>query len=147
MGADSDDEALSWAGETDPTHVRAPKPGDTDPKRSADGTTAGAAATDATDDAQSSLNPVMLVVFGILAGIYLLYATGWVLVGLTGRVPVQGAFFGIMYQVGEALAVASPFFWAGAVWLRVKRPAWRMLWLLIGVLVLAPWPFIFGGMG
>jgi hypothetical protein len=62
-------------------------------------------------------------------------------------VPVQGAFFGVMYQVGVALAIASPFLWAIAVWLRVKSQAPRMLWLFVGVLVLAPWPFIMGGLG
>ncbi len=136
MDADPDEEALRWSGETDPTHVAAPVP----PKP------ALSAATTAGGE-RAPLHPVALIVFGVLAGVYLLYAVGWVIIGFTGGVPVQGVFFSIMYQVGEALAIASPFLWAGAVWLRVKRPALRMLWLFVGVVVLAPWPFIIGGLG
>lgn len=134
MAADPDEEALSWSGDTDPTHVGAP-------------VSASATSTAAAEDDRKPLNPVTLIVFGVLAGVYLLYAVGWVIVGFSGRVPVQGTFFSIMYQVGEALAIASPFLWVAAVWLRVKRPAWRMLWLFVGVVVLAPWPFIIGGLG
>lgn len=136
MGADPDEEALSWSGETDPTHVAAPAPVTQAPKAAA---VAGGE--------RAPLNPVALVVFGILAGVYLLYAVGWVIFGFSSAIPVQGVFFGIMYQVGVALAIASPFLWAAAVWLRVKRPALRMLWLFVGVAVLAPWPFIVGGLG
>jgi hypothetical protein len=132
MGADPDEEALSWSGETDPTHVAAPA-------------TPKASTVAASEEAP--LNPAALVVFGILAGVYLLYAVGWVIFGFSSGVPVQGVFFGIMYQVGVALAIASPFLWAAAVRLRVKGPATRILWLLVGVGVLAPWPFIIGGLG
>lgn len=139
MGADPDEEALSWSGETDPTHVAAPAPLTVAKATTASGSTAA--------EAKAGLSPVVLIVFGVLAGVYLLYAVGWAISGFTSGVPVQGVFFGIMYQVGEALAVASPFLWAAAVWLRVKSPTMRMLWLFVGVLVLAPWPFILGGLG
>lgn len=133
MVADPDEEALSWSGETDPTHVSAP----VSPEKAPGGS----------ERKPTALNPVVLIVLGILAGVYLLYAIGWTIIGFSGGVPVQGVFFGIMYQVGEALAIASPFLWFAAVWLRVKTPAWRVLWLFVGVLVLAPWPFIIGGLG
>ncbi len=142
MNADPDEDALSWSGETDPTHVAAPVAA---PNAATDAATSKTAVV--ADDERKPLNPMTLIVFGILAGVYLLYAVGWVIIGFSGRVPVQGVFFGIMYQVGQALAIASPFLWVAAVWLRVKRPAWRMLWLFIGVVVLAPWPFIIGGLG
>lgn len=139
MAADPDEEALSWSGETDPTHVAVPAT----PR-------SGGAARDktaqASEEASAQLNPAALVVFGILAGVYLLYAVGWGFFGFTSVVPVQGVFFGIMYQVGEALAVASPFLWAGAVWLGTKKTTWRLVWLFIGVLVLAPWPLLLLGM-
>lgn len=133
MVADPDEEALSWSGETDPTHVAAPVSSE---KASAD-----------SEGQPTALNPVVLIVLGILAGVYLLYAIGWTIVGFSGGVPVQGVFFGIMYQVGEALAIASPFLWFAAVWLRVKTLVWRVLWLFVGVVVLAPWPFIISGLG
>lgn len=135
MATDPDEEALSWSGETDPTHMSAPL------------ASVAAKAAPVPGNQEKSVNSAVLIGFGILAGVYLLYAAGWVFVGFSGRVPVQGVFFGIMYQVGEALAIASPFLWFAAVWLRVKNPVWRILWLLVGVVVLAPWPFIIGGLG
>jgi hypothetical protein len=134
MSKDPDEDALSWSGETDPTHVAAPAKA----KPQLAGTL---------DDRAEAANPVLLVVMGILAGVYLLYMVGWILFGFSTRVPVQGVFFAIMYQVGVALAIASPFLWAAATWLRVKNAALRLLWLFVGVLVLAPWPFIVGGLG
>lgn len=132
MGADPDEEALSWSGETDPTHIGAPAP---------------TAATSAVGDvvASKAQNPALLIVFGVLAGVYLLYAVGWGIDAFTHSVPVAGVFQIIMYQFGEFLSIASPFLWAGAVWLLLTKPGWRLLWLFVGVLVLAPWPFILGG--
>ncbi|MBB5632585.1 hypothetical protein BKA04_000808 [Cryobacterium mesophilum] len=133
MAADPDEEALSWSGETDPTHVGAPS--------AANATAAPALGGEARPGSSS----LLLVVFGILAGIYLLYAIGWGIHAFAHSVPVAGIFPVIMYQLGEFFSIASPFLWAGAVWLLVKRPAWRLLWLFVGVLLLAPWPFIVGG--
>lgn len=125
-----DDEALSWAGETDPTHVAARKP-----------VVADAAAVPA-PSGKPAMNSALLIVFGIIAGVYLLYAVGWGFYAFTTTVPVAGVFPIIMYQFGEFLAIVSPFLWAMGVWILVKKPVWRILWLFIGVLLLAPWPFI-----
>lgn len=134
MAADPDEEALSWSGETDPTHVGAPAPAK-----------ASSATPALPGDARPGSSSVLLIVFGILAGVYLLYAIGWGIHAFTHSVPVAGIFPVIMYQLGEFFSIASPFLWAGAIWLLVKRPAWRLLWLFVGVLLLAPWPFIVGG--
>lgn len=131
MGADPDEEALSWAGETDPSHVAAPK--------------AVVDAAEVTSAGPPPANSALLIVFGIFAGVYLLYAVGWGIHAFTHSVPVAGIFPIIMYQLGEFLAIVSPALWAGAVWLLVKKPVWRLLWLVVGVLLLAPWPFIVGG--
>ena len=127
---DEDDEALSWAGESDPTHVAAPK-----------SVVADAAAVSGRSD-KPAMNSALLIAFGIIAGVYLLYAVGWGFHGFTTTVPVAGVFPIIMYQFGEFLAIVSPFLWAMAVWILVKKPMWRILWLLIGVALLAPWPFV-----
>lgn len=129
MAADPDEEALSWAGETDPTHVAAP----------------ASVREDAAREAASGTGSALLVLYGIIAGVYLLYAVGWGVHAFTHSVPVAGVFPVIMYQLGEFLAIASPLLWAGAVWLLARRPFWRVLWLFVGVLLLAPWPFIAGG--
>ncbi|HEU4850137.1 MAG TPA: hypothetical protein VFS93_06980 [Terrimesophilobacter sp.] len=135
MGADPDDEALSWAGETDPTHVAAP----------ASARDAAKTSSPSNAEARTGLGSVLLIVFGILAGIYLLYAIGWGIHAFSHSVPVAGVFPVIMYQLGEFLAIVSPLLWAGAVWLLLRKPVWRLFWLFVGVVVLAPWPFILGG--
>lgn len=131
MGVDPDEEALSWAGETDPSHVAAPK--------------AVVEAEAAKPERASAASSALLIVFGIFAGVYLLYAVGWGIHAFTRSVPVAGVFPVIMYQFGEFLSIVSPILWAAAVWLLVKKPVWRVLWLSVGVLLLAPWPFIVGG--
>lgn len=135
MVADPDEEALSWSGETDPTHVAAPASEKGNPSTGS-------------SDVTPALSPVLLVVFGILAGVYLLYAVGWGIHAFTQPVPLEvtlaGVFPAIMYQLGEFFSIASPILWAGAVWLLVKKPAWRLLWLFVGVILLAPLPFIMG---
>ncbi len=131
MTADPDEEALSWSGETDPTHVGAPA-------------SAKAHPATALDDAADRSSPVFLVVLGILAGVYLLYAVGWGIHAFTTPARAVGTFSVIMYELGEFFSIASPFLWAVAVWFVTKKPVWRLLWIFIGVLVLAPWPFILG---
>jgi hypothetical protein len=51
-----------------------------------------------------------------------------------------------MYQFGEFLAIASPALWFGAVFLltRGRAPLVTVLWLVIGLVVLVPWPTLFG---
>ncbi|WP_193510398.1 hypothetical protein [Cryobacterium sp. BB736] len=125
MAVDPDDEALSWGDESDPSHAAAPSADAVE----ADGTASGSLA---------------LVAYGIFAGLYLLYTIGWVLASIRNPIPVGGILPVILYQFGEFLAIVSPALWAGsvAVFTRHKRPATRVVWLLIGALVLIPWPFI-----
>ena len=62
---------------------------------------------------------------------------------------VQASLFAeIMYQLGEFLAIASPVVWLGAVLLltRNARALTRIVWLLAGLVLVAPWPFILGGL-
>ena len=131
MAADPDEEGLSWSGETDPTHVAAPSP-------------ATRQLADDLDERADAANPVLLVVMGILAGVYLLYAVGWGIHSFTTPARAVGIFPVIMYQLGEFFSIASPFLWAAAVWLLTKKPAWRLMWLFVGVVLLAPWPFVLG---
>lgn len=131
MAADRDEEALSWSGETDSTHVAAPAP-------------ATRQLAGDLDERAAAANPVFLVVVGILAGVYLLYAIGWGIHAFTAPARAAGVFPVIMYQLGEFFSIASPFLWAIAVWLLTKKAGWRLLCLFVGVLLLAPWPFVLG---
>lgn len=130
MSRDPDDDALSWGDESDPTHIDAP-----------------AESQAVTDGAsEPSTSSTMLVIYGIFAGAYLLYIVGWI-IAVQGDTYTQASLFSeIMYQFGEFLAIASPAIWLGAVLMLTRggRVLARVLWLLVGLLLLAPWPFIVG---
>ena len=130
MTRDPDDEALSWGDETDPTHVDAP---------------IGERVPHDTSDAPATSSTV-LVIYGIFGGAYLLYIVGWIIAVQRDSYTQASLFSEIMYQFGEFLAIASPAIWLGAVLLltREGRVLARVLWLLAGLLLLAPWPFILG---
>jgi hypothetical protein len=141
--SDDDDEALSWAGDRDLTHVdgRAIEP---DPVDDGDAD-ANADDEDAVDqDAAPRTSSLLLVVYGVLAGIYLLYTLGWIT--SLEFLPMVDLFSGIMYQFGQFLAIASPALWfaAAVVLTRERKPVVRLLWIVLGLVVVAPWPFLLG---
>lgn len=131
MHEDSDEDALSWGDEADPTHVDAS--GETIVERSpGNGTQTGSA---------------LLIVYGVFGGGYLLYLVGWIIAVQRDILTLPTLLGEIMYQFGEFLAIASPALWLGAVLLltRERRPSIRLLWLTVGLLVVAPWPFFLAG--
>jgi purine-cytosine permease-like protein len=125
-----DDEGLSWGDETDPTHVDAPA----DERMPAE----------PADSPRTS--STMLVVYGVFGGAYLLYVVGWIIAVQRDTYSQASLFSEIMYQFGEFLAIASPAIWLGAVLLLTRdgRVLTRVLLLLVGLVLLAPWPFILG---
>jgi hypothetical protein len=131
---EKDDDALRWGDETDPTHVDAPA----EVRAKTEAGPTGAPATSST----------MLVVYGIFGGAYLLYLVGWIVAVQRDTITLPTLFAEIMYQFGEFLAIASPVIWIGAVFLLTsgRKPLVRLLWLLLGLLLVAPWPFILGGL-
>jgi len=173
MSAKQDNDALSWAGDDDPTLVAgdaaeatevsatsvASAPGELPEGWTRAGSTTRSAGSSAADagtthiatqqpgDAAEVVPPssVALVGMGVLGGIYLLYTVGW-FIG-TSRVgnPIVDPVGQFMFSLGAWLAVVAPLVWFAAVyWLTNDRPRIRVLWLLIGVVLLAPLPFIFG---
>jgi hypothetical protein len=164
MTSSRDDDALGWAGDDDPTLVSgnsttpetADAPAhaaDATPGTSAPGTDLpeGWAVTgspggyvDAPTDKVAMSSPA-LVGLGILAGVYLLYTIGWV-IGV-GRLtnPFSDPLAQFMFSLGTWLAIAAPAVWfASSYWLTRGRPRLRWTWLILGVLLLAPLPFIAG---
>ncbi|MHB1171453.1 MAG: hypothetical protein ACYCZY_02950 [Lacisediminihabitans sp.] len=127
MTVAGDDEALTWGDETDPTHVDAPTSTEVTEPEAVEGKAASSA---------------LLIVYGIFAGAYLLYAIGWIIAVQRNPVSFASLLPEIMYQLGEFLAIASPAIWFAAAFLltRGRRPAIRILWLLLGALALVPWP-------
>jgi len=135
MDVDSDEEALSWGTERDTTHVEAPE------------VPVAPAAPGDLAEPRTQISSALLIGYGVFAGAYVLFAAGWlVAVGhitltLVDILPV------FMYRLGEGFAVASPLLWFGGVLLltRGNRLRSRILLLLLGLLLVAPWPFILGG--
>ena len=147
MTADVDDEALTWQGDSDPSHVAAPAAEPKTPKKPKDVAPA-TTPTPASDNPRPATGSFLLVSYGILAGAYLIFTLGWIatIVGnpAAPNADVLGQF---MFRVTQGLAIASPALWYGAsfVLTRGRRPILRLLALLIGLAVVLPWPFLLIG--
>lgn len=133
-----DDEALSWAGDVDPTHAGVPA----EP--------ATASATDSAGEVHTADKPAvssaLLVTLGILAGIYLLYTAGWVITTQRNVIVLPGLLDRVMFQAREFLAIMAPAVWFASVLVltRGRKPLVRLLWLFVGAVVLVPVPFVLG---
>jgi len=138
MSADRDEDALAWAGDDDPSLA------------------AEAQASRLTVDSDAETAPVsrqtpgvLLVTYGVLGGIYLIYTFGWLL-SLQRFIDIRSVspdpLTEIMFQFGAFLVLASPAVWFGAIFLltRGQKPLSRLAWLLVGLIAVLPWPFILG---
>lgn len=88
---------------------------------------------------------VALVSLGLLGGIYLLFAVGWFIAG--SRLQPYAVLYAVEpvgYVVAWALVVLAPVIWFAAVLvLARRRPVWlRIVLLVLGALLLVPWPFL-----
>jgi hypothetical protein len=149
---DDAEAAFTWDGETDASHVagprpqRARKPG-RPPREPRPVAEAPAVSTPVGDEsAAAPASSFLLVTYGILAGAYALYAIGWLASILRSTLTLDNLLSEIMYQLGEFLAiVAAPLWFASVFFLtRGRRPIVRLLWLLAGLVVLVPVPFVLG---
>lgn len=154
MNARADDDALSWSGDDDPTldvgseESPALPRGYTAVGRGSGGTTVPSeepspSSPSAAENEASvgRAGNAALIAVGVLGGVYLLYAIGWLLGGLRLQERITPD---AMLVVSTALAVAAPAIWFGAVLLLTRTaPRWaRFAWLLAGALILVPWPFL-----
>lgn len=162
MARGTDDDALSWDGDDDPT-LAVGQTQDAAPATLPEGFTpvgrgsenVGAVSTGSAADAPAAGEPVVkapmgnvtLVSLGILGGVYLLYALGWAIGGL--RLQGRAAYLvtDVMFQGSFWLAVlAAPLWFATVYLLTAGGKAWvRFAWLIGGVALLLPWPFVMIG--
>jgi hypothetical protein len=163
-----DDDALTWDGDDDPTldvGATAPaesptlptgwsavgKGSDTVDPATADAETpdaaAGVPAPAATTAAREPMGNALLITIGVVGGIFLLYTIGWIVGGLRLEGTAQFLVSPLAYKFGFWLAVAAPVAWFATVFLLTRGSrAWvRIVWLLAGVALLIPWPFIMTG--
>ena len=172
---DDDGDALGWAGDDDPTlqnrsadadareSSRTPVETGTGPEAAAPasapvyaalpdgwsvkGPTAAVEADAAAHDSdRSPMSSFTLISLGVFGGIYLLFTIGWFIgVNRIGN-PLGDALASFMFDLGTWLAVAAPVAWfAVTLWLTRARPRGRILWLLLGVVLLAPLPLLVSG--
>jgi hypothetical protein len=160
MARGTDDDALAWDGDDDPTLDVGPAVAEPtrETKALPEGYTAvgkgsddvGRVHTDGSVTMPGERQPMgsaTLIALGILGGVHLLYAIGWIVGGL--RLQGRAAYLvtDIMYQGSFWLAVLAPLLWFGTVFLLTvrSRPWVRFVWLIAGVALLLPWPFILIG--
>ena len=152
---DASDEALNWDGERDASHVAGPQPARTKPAKqnkagaSTGSATDGRASTGSATDGSATDGPTssfLLVTYGIVAGVYGLYTVGWITTVLRGGGTMSTILGEVMFQFGEFLAIASaPLWFASAFYLtRGSRPVVRLAWLIAGLVLLVPIPFVLG---
>jgi len=174
MTTDPDD-ALRWEGDepdapdaaaknAPPAAPRAQAPAGAVPEaeRAADGAAgtslAGAAAAGATsaaevepdDDEPAGIGNAALVFYGIIGGVYLLFAVGWIVGGLRLRPRASLLLVDWMYFPWMWLAALAPVLWFATAWVLTRgRATWvRILALIAGAALLVPWPFVmFGTVG
>lgn len=95
-------------------------------------------------DERAPLSTAVLLTLGVVGGIYLLYSVGWVVGGLRLK-PLANFFVAdAMFLPWFVLAVAAPALWFLAGWVLTRgRASWvRVGVLLLGVVLLVPWPFV-----
>lgn len=134
MTRSPDDEALSWAGDADPTLVHGGEAADS------------GAGDDGEEPARApGTGSFALIGVGILAGIYLLYTIGWFIgVSRLGN-PLSDPLPRALFAVGSWLSVAAPLVWFTLTyWLTADRYRSRFGWLVLGAVLLAPLPFLVG---
>jgi hypothetical protein len=131
MTSDSDEDALSWAGDDKPDKPEAP---------------AKAASAVHEHEEAPPTSALVLITYGILGGAYLIYTIGWVIEIQRSATVLPSLFANLMFRLGEDLAIGSPVIWFLAVFLLTRHRALgaRLLWLLLGLAVVIPWPFVLG---
>ncbi|MCS5734966.1 hypothetical protein [Herbiconiux daphne] len=169
MSDSRDDDALGWAGDDDPTLSPVGVPERDAAPAAAPGPSPASAPTparrtvlDEAEDAEDraaekelaeaeaaskQLSSAALIGLGVLGGIYLLYTIGWIVSFGRYVTPAEMSFGVFSDLIARTLAIAAPPFWFVATLLITQRRdvRYRFLWLVIGVLVLVPWPFLLGG--
>jgi hypothetical protein len=151
-----DDDALSWDGDDDPTldvGVDTPRTSRVEPT-----TVAAPAAPRAreprrvaedqrNDDAPGGLGNVALVSLGLIAGAYVFFAIGWFIAGLrlqaVSGLPVDP----ITLTAMTVAAACAPLVWFTASFALTRRArTWiRFAWLIAGIVLFVPWPFLLTG--
>ncbi|MCD7102341.1 hypothetical protein [Pseudoclavibacter sp. 13-3] len=86
----------------------------------------------------------VLIGYGAILGVFLVYTISWVTILLKRlATPPQPLLDGVD-RVQMLLGLAGPALWVvfAVCFVRGRRWYWQMLWLVLGLVLLAPWPWI-----
>jgi hypothetical protein len=92
----------------------------------------------------NTTSPAVLVSFGILGGIYLLFTVAWLITALRNPTQFQDPLGNAMFVIGLWMAVAAPALWFGGVLVLVtgSHPWRRILCIALGAALFIPWPYL-----
>jgi hypothetical protein len=134
----SDEDALTWDGDEDRRAGREPAPRLIDDRPGETG-------------APASGGSFALLVLGVLGGVAVIETVFWIrsasalsiAASLTtgAGTPIEVASFALNWA-GRALAVLAPVVWFALIAWRVRVPSRRLALLVLGALLLVPWPAI-----
>lgn len=167
MTSRRDDDALSWDGDDDPTldvgvdtsrsSIDEPLP-DAAPVAAGERPARAAAEPEPVELAevepeqsaeQAGMGNVALVSIGLIAGAYIFFAIGWFIAGLRLQA-VSGLLVDpVMYAAGTwGATLAGPIWFLTAFLLTRRSRTWvRFAALLVGLVLVVPWPFLQTGFG
>jgi len=96
------------------------------------------------EDEPAGLSTTMLLLLGIVGGVYLLYAVGWAIGGMRLKPLANLIVDDSMFLPWYVLAIAAPAIWFLTTLVLTRgKAAWiRVGVLLLGVVLLVPWPFV-----
>ncbi|MFL1999442.1 MULTISPECIES: DNA polymerase III subunit gamma/tau [unclassified Microbacterium] len=162
-----DDDALSWDGDDDPTldvgadtsraTIDEPVP-DAAPAAVEQRPARAAAEPEPADLVErepeqaaepAAMGNAALVSIGLIAGAYIFFAIGWVIAGLRLQA-VSGLLVDpVMYAAGTwGATLAGPIWFLTAFVLTRRSRTWvRFVALLVGLVLVVPWPFLQTGVG
>ena len=136
MTVPSDDDALSWDGDAALAAPKRPAP------LIDDGRTTGG---------RASGGGFALVVLGVLGGVAVLETAFWIRSAFQLQIaasvtpgagtPLEVLAF-VLNIAGRVLAVVAPVVWYAVIAWRVQLPSRRLALLVLGALLLVPWPAI-----
>lgn len=137
---DPDDDAFRWEGD-DRTREAPPAP-------------RLVVERPATDGAPQPAGSAQLLVLGVLGGVAVLETALWIrgllLPSITGSLGGTGTPLEAVSHwanvAGRVLAAAAPVVWFAVVLRRVRPASTRLAWLLLGAVLLVPWPFVLGAL-
>ena len=148
----SDEDALSWPGDK-PDRLASPGASSSAKKKSNLPSSAGNG--ESTTDrptfdelidpgTPAQLPSWALVVVGLFAGVYLLFSVAWLIIALNPPVAISDPVGSFMWVGSLWLATFGGIIWfLSTLALGASRSvAWRVMMLLIGTVVLVPWPYL-----